>query len=194
MSHFNSLRTLKPDLSFWHFSSHLFFCLFLFMAAPTAYGNSQASGLIGAAAASLHHSHTMPDPSHMCNLHHSSQQCQILNPLSRARDQTCLLMDTIWFHYCWATMGTHLLQFLTCPVINNYISAPFILWNAAQQNPGLSSFCSWGLMVVFTDKVETWLFYYLILPFRARLYLGTGYLGYWFYLSKILYSLSVPLF
>ena len=30
----------------------------------------------------------MPDPSHVCNLHHSSQQYQILNPLSRASDRT----------------------------------------------------------------------------------------------------------
>ena len=28
----------------------------------------------------------MPDLSHICSLHHSSQQCQILNPLSKARD------------------------------------------------------------------------------------------------------------
>ena len=30
----------------------------LFMAAPTAYGGSQSRGLIGAAAAGLHHSHS----------------------------------------------------------------------------------------------------------------------------------------
>ena len=35
-----------------------------------------------------------PDLSHICNLHHSSWQCQILNPLSGARDQTHLIMDT----------------------------------------------------------------------------------------------------
>ena len=34
-----------------------------------------------------------PDPSHICDLHHSSQQRQILNPLSKARDSTCVLMD-----------------------------------------------------------------------------------------------------
>ena len=28
----------------------------------------------------------MPDPSHICNLHHSSWQYQILNPLSKVRD------------------------------------------------------------------------------------------------------------
>ena len=34
------------------------------------------------------------DPSHVCDIHHSSQQRQILNPLSNARDQTHILMDT----------------------------------------------------------------------------------------------------
>ena len=34
------------------------------------------------------------DPSCICNLYHSSQQHRILNELSEARDQTCILMDT----------------------------------------------------------------------------------------------------
>ena len=33
------------------------------------------------------------DTSHVCDLLHSSQQSQILNPLSGAGDQTCILMD-----------------------------------------------------------------------------------------------------
>ena len=34
-------------------------------------------------------------PQHcICDLHHNSQQCPILNPLSEARDQNCILMDT----------------------------------------------------------------------------------------------------
>ena len=36
----------------------------------------------------------MQDLSLICDLHHRSQQSQILNPLSKARDQTCILMDT----------------------------------------------------------------------------------------------------
>ena len=36
------------------------------------------------------------DPSQVCNLHHSSWQCQILNPLSKAKDPTCILMGTSW--------------------------------------------------------------------------------------------------
>ena len=39
------------------------------------------------------------DPSHICDLHHSSQKRQILNPLSEARDQSCILMDTSGVHY-----------------------------------------------------------------------------------------------
>ena len=35
-----------------------------------------------------------PDPSPICDLHRSSWQHWILNPLSEARDQTCILMDT----------------------------------------------------------------------------------------------------
>ena len=32
--------------------------------------------------------------SHICDLHHSLWKHQILNPLSKARDQTHILMDT----------------------------------------------------------------------------------------------------
>ena len=38
----------------------------------------------------------MPDPSHICDLHCSSRQCPILNPLSGARDQIHILVDTSW--------------------------------------------------------------------------------------------------
>ena len=40
-----------------------------------------------------------PDPSHICDLHYSSWQRQILNLLSKARDGTCILMDTSQIHY-----------------------------------------------------------------------------------------------
>ena len=48
----------------------------------------------------------MWDPSWVCDLHHSSWQHWILNPLSEARDQTCILVDTSWVPYCWATVRT----------------------------------------------------------------------------------------
>ena len=40
----------------------------------------------------------MEDPSHVCDLHHSSRQHRIRNPLSEAREQTRILMDTSQFH------------------------------------------------------------------------------------------------
>ena len=66
----------------------------LFRATSTAYGDSQASGQIRASAAGLHHKHSMWDPSLVCDLHHSSRQCWILNPLSEARDWTCIFTDS----------------------------------------------------------------------------------------------------
>ena len=43
---------------------------------------------------------TTQDPSRVCDLHHSSWQCWIFNPVSEARDPTDILMDTsqICFH------------------------------------------------------------------------------------------------
>ena len=40
------------------------------------------------------------DPSYVWDLHPRSRQCQILNPLSKAKDLTHILMDTSWicFH------------------------------------------------------------------------------------------------
>ena len=45
------------------------------------------------------------DPSRVCDLHHSSQQHQILDPLSEARDQTHVLMDTSRVRFHCTTMG-----------------------------------------------------------------------------------------
>ena len=67
-------------------------------AAPAAYGGSQARSPIGDTAYTT--ATPTPDPSCVCDLHHRSQQCQILNPLSKDRDQTCILMDTRQIHFC----------------------------------------------------------------------------------------------
>ena len=50
------------------------------------------------------------DLSHVCNLSHSSWQHRILNPLSKARDWICILMDASQMQFCWARTGTPILQ------------------------------------------------------------------------------------
>ena len=48
----------------------------------------------------------MQYPSHICDLHHSSRRYWILNPMSKARDQTLILMDTSQIHFHCTTTGT----------------------------------------------------------------------------------------
>ena len=72
----------------------LFFS-FPFTAAPVAYGSSQPRGLIGAAAEVFTIARATPDPSCICDICHGLRQHQILNPESKARDQTLILMDSI---------------------------------------------------------------------------------------------------
>ena len=74
-----TMHVMVPYLSLYSLPNILSLSLFFFLvfrAAPVAYGTSQAWSRSGAIAASLHHNHS--NPSHICNLHHSSQQCQIL--------------------------------------------------------------------------------------------------------------------
>ena len=83
----------------FYFEIFFFFFFLLFSAAPTAYGSSQVRGQIGAAvpAYMTAHSHATSKPN--CDLHHSSQQLRILDPLSEARDRTLILMDASWVCY-----------------------------------------------------------------------------------------------
>ena len=53
----------------------------------------------------------MPDPSHICNSHHSSQQHRMLNPLSKARDQTHNLMVPSGICFHCAMTGTPIFIF-----------------------------------------------------------------------------------
>ena len=92
---FNNLgQVTKPFIHFPHILfTYSFIHLFIFTATPATYGGSQARGWIGTASADLHHRHSNTDPSRVCDLHHSSWQHWILNPLSKASGRTHILMD-----------------------------------------------------------------------------------------------------
>ena len=89
-----------------HLSLSFFFFLFsFFRAAPAAYGSSQARVELELQLPAYITTTAIPDLSHVCDLHCSSRQNQILNPLSGARDGTCILKGTSQVHYHWAQWG-----------------------------------------------------------------------------------------
>ena len=69
-----------------------------------------------------------PDPSRTCGLCHSSWQCWILNPPSRARDWICVFMDTSKVRYCWTTVGTPGLTTESLYVLTTFTH--FVQWEA----------------------------------------------------------------
>ena len=79
-----------------YFFSYHFYLFIYFWYAPVAYGGSQAIGQIRAVVAGHRARATATatqDRSCVCDLHHNSWQCWILNPLSNAGDWTCVLAD-----------------------------------------------------------------------------------------------------
>ena len=73
----------------------VFFFLFLFRTTPTAHRGSQARGRNRASVAGLHTSAAIWDPSIVFDLHHTSQQHQIFNALSEARDGSHILANAM---------------------------------------------------------------------------------------------------
>ena len=80
--------------------------IYFFRVVPWHMDVPRLGGRIRAAAASLGTASAMPDLSHVCDLHHSSWQCQTPDPLNEARDQTRILMDPSQIHFLCATIGT----------------------------------------------------------------------------------------
>ena len=101
--------TMYPCISYQtlpvKFSIFPVFCVcvcLLFRAAPTECGVPRLGVEWELQLQAYTKAAVTQDPSRVSNLHHSSWQYQILNPLSEARDQT-LIMGTNQIHFCCAT-------------------------------------------------------------------------------------------
>ena len=109
-----------------------YFILFFLRATPVAYGSSQARGELELQLIAYSTATATWDPSHVGDLHHSSRQRWIPDPLSKAGDRTCILIDTSRIRFRCATMGPPhcnslcLLDFRTRTTHEN--GFPIVLW------------------------------------------------------------------
>ena len=76
----NNFKYVNKHLEITCKALFIYLSFYLFRAVPVSYGSFQAKGQIRAAAASLHHSNL--GLSHIYDLHHSSQQQSMLDPLT----------------------------------------------------------------------------------------------------------------
>ena len=96
------LRARRQRMSNCFRNSFLFFNFLSFFChmAPVALWKFPGKGLNQSCSYGLYHSHSNTGfkthlwPTSQPQQHHSLQQCWILNPLSEARDQTLIFMDT----------------------------------------------------------------------------------------------------
>ena len=105
-----------------------FFFFFFFFFFLCLWGGTLATrGQIGATAAGLSHSHTNTESELCLQPIPQLTKCQIPNPLSKARDGTCILMDTSQICFCCTTTGTPIFHFptpLVLPSLWVYATAP----------------------------------------------------------------------
>ena len=92
------------------------------------HGNSQARGRIGATAAGYTTATATWDPSCIYELHHSSQQRQIPDPVSEGRDGTHILMNTSQICFYCTTKGT----LRTCIFLNINEEISFVMLSRKQ--------------------------------------------------------------
>ena len=124
------------------------FCLF--RAEPAACGGSQ-TGVESELWPLAYTTATATwDPSPICDLHHSSQQRQIPNPLGETRDQTHNLVVPGWICFCGTVMGTPTVVFV-CMFSVQFASA-FII--SIPLFLGLLSFLFIGFLFFLTPREE----------------------------------------
>ena len=106
------------------------------------------------------------DLSCVCDLHRSSGQHWILNPLSKARVRTWVLMDASPIRFCWATMGMpdQSLWDYSCPKFSHLGPVRLLL-------DEMSVF--WDILRAYlwlqNSRGKTWKHFYLLLSLEHSL-------------------------
>ena len=103
-----SIHNLCCQLTWFCFCSFLFLFVFVFLGPHLRHlevPRLRVKLELQLPAYTHSHSNTGSEPSRVCDLHHSSGQHQILNPLSQARDWTCILMKASQICFHWTSMG-----------------------------------------------------------------------------------------
>ena len=134
-SRFTPLCSLSPP-PFWG----VVFCL---GPHPEAYGGSQAMGWI--AAEVVAYATATLDPSCLCDIHHSSWQRWILNPLGKVRDQTWVSWMLVRFFSAqpwWELPLPTPPPFLILGPLNSIPALDYLVATIAQGTK-FSFFCSW---------------------------------------------------
>ena len=96
----------KNKLAINYLLTLTFFFFLLFRAPPAAYGGSQTGVESELQLPAYATAAATSDLSRVCDLHHSSWQRQILNPLNEIGDRTLNLTVPSRIHFCCITMGT----------------------------------------------------------------------------------------
>ena len=121
----------------------------------------------------------MSDLSCLCNLHHSSLQCQILNCLSKNRDWTCILRNASQICFCWAMMGAPVFFIDDCSAV---LAVIFVSsWEEVSWSPtSLSScllLCSYNLSQIREKVINKRTFTYCCLHLYRQLHLPVFFIS-----------------
>ena len=99
----------------------------------------------------------MQDPTHVFDLHHSSQQCHILKALSEAGIQTRNLMVPSWIRFHCAMMGTpKLFLFWKHKYLQFFLNVICIILDILLYGDNVSYMPTYEVFVLQENKNITW--------------------------------------
>ena len=97
------------------------------------------------------------DPSCIYGLHHSSWQRQILNPRSKSRDWTCILIHISWVHNLLSHNGNSRMNHLWPSLWQSLYSQAYVGMEISVKNHCLNVFCRRTMIECCCEQLGFWL-------------------------------------